>query len=271
MSLNYPPRPAGDPTGGPCYRCVYPKPPPVDQVISCSDGGIVGPVVGAMGVLQAVEAIKLIVAGVSIKDTTRSEFDMDTTSPSPSLLLYSAQNASPFRTVRLRSRRPDCFACSAKAELSRKSLISGSLDYVAFCGETTSINLLSSEERISASEFARMHETGKKQHILIDVREKVQYDICSIDGSINIPFSLIQSEPIVHDEEDGDITPSWLPSDLNNSTPIYIVCKLGNDSQVVVRKLKDSGTGDGGKRYIGDIRGGLKAWREQVDETWPNY
>jgi adenylyltransferase/sulfurtransferase len=61
--LNSPPLPAGDASGGPCYRCVFPKPPPAESVVSCGDGGILGPVVGTMGVLQALEAVKLITAG----------------------------------------------------------------------------------------------------------------------------------------------------------------------------------------------------------------
>src|SRR5690554_7024451 len=63
-------RSQGSDTGGPCYRCIFPKPPPADQVVSCGDGGILGPVVGVMGVLQALEAIKLLTAGLK---TDRSE------------------------------------------------------------------------------------------------------------------------------------------------------------------------------------------------------
>ena len=59
MVLNNPPLPAGDPKGGPCYRCIFPKPPPPESVVSCGDGGILGPVVGVMGVLQALEAIRV--------------------------------------------------------------------------------------------------------------------------------------------------------------------------------------------------------------------
>jgi adenylyltransferase/sulfurtransferase len=269
MNLNYPPRPAADPTGGPCYRCVFPKPPPADQIVSCGDGGIVGPVVGVMGVLQALEAMKLIVAGVSVADTTKSEFEVEPTTPPPSMLLFASNSASPFRSIRLRSRRPDCFACSAKAGLTKESLNSGSLDYVAFCGEVTPVNLLSPEERILAKEYARIKEVGKKSHVLVDVREKVQFDICNIEGSINIPFSEFQGGPRMHYANGGH--PDWLPTSLPIDAPIYVVCRLGNDSQVVAKKLKESGLDENGKRYIGDIQGGLKAWREQVDKRWPDY
>jgi adenylyltransferase and sulfurtransferase len=237
--------------------------------VSCSDGGIVGPVVGAMGVLQALEAIKLIVAGVSIEDTTRSEFDFSNGPPPPSMTIFSSNSPNPFRYVRLRSRRPDCFACSARAQLTVESLTSGSLDYVAFCGEVMPVKLLSPEERVSAKDYARLKEAGKKYHILVDVREKVQFDICSIPGSINVPFSSFQGGPVAG--FGNEASPDWLPPFLPPCAPIYVVCRLGNDSQVVAKKLKEAGLDENGSRYIGDIQGGFKAWREEVDGSWPDY
>jgi adenylyltransferase/sulfurtransferase len=269
INLNYPPRPPGDPTGGPCYRCVFPKPPPADQLVSCGEGGIVGPVVGMMGVLQASEAIKLIVAGVSVEDTTKSEFEMGEGLPPPSMLIFAANSSAPFRTISLRSRRPDCFACSAKAGLTRESLTSGSLDYVAFCGEVTPVNLLGPDERVAAEEFARLQKKGKQDCLLLDVREKVQFDIAHLDGSVNVPFSDFQGG--MSGRLSKDMGDEWLPPSLSPDAPIYVVCRLGNDSQVVVKKLKEKGYDNGGKRYIGDIRGGLRAWREHVDGSWPDY
>lgn len=269
MVLNYPPRPAGDPTGGPCYRCVFPRPPPANQLVSCADGGIVGPVVGVMGVLQALEAIKMITAGISVEDTTLSESDSLSPRQPPSMLIFASNSPSPFRTIRLRSRRPDCFACSAKAELTQESMQSGTLDYVAFCGEAVPVRILSAEERISANEYAHIKDAGKIEHLLLDVREKVQFDICNIEGSINIPFSMFQGGQV---SDPGDaVLPSWLPSSLPLNAPIYVVCRLGNDSQVVTRKLRESGLDSNGSRFIGDIEGGFKSWKSQVDPGWPEY
>ena len=130
--LNSPPLAAGDSAGGPCYRCVFPKPPPAESVVSCGDGGILGPVVGVMGVLQAVEAIKLIVAGKLTHGLEKN--DVDGESSPASMLLFSSNNSQPFRCVRLRSRRLACFACSKDSGLTLEGLRSGSLDYVLFCG-----------------------------------------------------------------------------------------------------------------------------------------
>jgi adenylyltransferase/sulfurtransferase len=259
--LNSPPSPPGDVSGGPCYRCVFPKPPPAESVVSCGDGGILGPVVGTMGVLQALEAIKLIAAGKLIAREGEKAGDA-------SMLLFSANSNPPFRSVRLRARRAKCFACSAEGGLTLESLSSGSLDYVLFCGFTTPVKILEPEERIEAREYERIVKEGKKRdHLLVDVREKVQFDICSIEGSVNVPFSTLQGSGGLAAEGEK---PVWIPQHLPSDAPIYLVCRLGNDSQIIARKLKESGLGKDG-RYIGDIKDGLKAWKEQVDSSWPEY
>jgi adenylyltransferase/sulfurtransferase len=257
--LNSPPLPAGDPAGGPCYRCVFPKPPAPESVVSCGDGGILGPIVGVMGVLQAVEAVKMIVQG---KLTPGNENGVGERETNPaSMLLFSANSPQPFRSVKLRSRRAGCFACSKESGLSLRGMNSGSLDYVLFCGLASPVDILRPEERIGAREFNALEKKG----LLVDVREKVQFDICSLESSINVPFSTLQGKAL------GEGEAGWIPKDFPDDAPIYVVCRLGNDSQVVTRKLKEGGFDKGGRRYIRDIKGGLKAWKEQVDVSWPEY
>lgn len=212
---------------------------------------------GVMGVLQAVEALKLISQGrLGIPEeggVKKGEGN--------SMLLFSAHSNPQFRSLKMRSRRPGCFACSSDAGLTLESLSNGSLDYVLFCGLNSPVNILEDGERIEAREYEARKE---KEHLLVDVREKVQFDICHLDGSINVPFSSFQGKAQAR-------RPEWIPENLGEETPIYVVCRLGNDSQVVARKLKDGGLEGQGKRYIGDIKGGLNAWREQVDSSWPEY
>ncbi|KAM3077559.1 Urmylation protein [Clarireedia jacksonii] len=260
--LNHPPLPVGNISGGPCYRCVFPKPPPPESVVSCGDGGVIGPVVGTMGVLQALEAIKFIASG-KLAVVHQEEGKTNPTS----MLLFSTNSTPPFRNVRLRARRPTCFACSSQPGLSRQSLKSGSLDYVLFCGATNPVALLGADERIEAAEYGRLRKHEKKEHLLIDVREKVQFDICNIKGSVNVPFSSFQGSRNPSQKE----KPSWLPETFPPDAPIYVVCRLGNDSQVVTKKLKEMGLDRDGTRYIGDIKGGLRAWKAQVDSSWPEY
>jgi adenylyltransferase/sulfurtransferase len=233
----------------------------VDTVVSCGDGGILGPIVGVMGVLQAVEALKMIVQDKLHPPPLIT--DREETKPAPtSMLLFSASSSQPFRSVRLRSRRSGCFACSKDSGLTLEGLKSGSLDYVLFCGLASLVNLLRPGERIEAKDY---NEEKSRKHLLVDVREKVQFEICHLPNSINIPFSTFQSST---SDPDSALL-RWIPESLPEQAPIYVVCRLGNDSQIVARKLQESKVGK--ERWIGDIKGGFKAWREQVDHSWPEY
>ncbi|KAF3041711.1 Urmylation protein [Didymella heteroderae] len=277
MVLNNPPLLAGDATGGPCYRCIFPKPPPPESVVSCGDGGILGPVVGIMGVLQALEAIKVLTQ----KPNTTTQAPIEP----PSLLLFSAYSSPMFRSIRLRTRKPKCAACSSQATITPEALQSGSFDYVQFCGSISPTDALSPQERISAENYAKLRSgvnpftgtvSNRNNHILVDTRECVQFELCHIDGSRNVPFSIVSTTRANASNGNFDSMdteePLWV-QDLRNQPdkPIFVVCRLGNDSQMAVRKMKELGLDNGGKRYIGDIRGGLRAWKEKVDSEFPEY
>ncbi|PGH05842.1 hypothetical protein AJ79_06684 [Helicocarpus griseus UAMH5409] len=302
MVLNYPSQtPETDSsssdrtTSGPCYRCIFPIPPPANSITSCADGGILGPVVGVMGVLQALEAIRVLT------HTQQQTNSNSSNSIVPTLHLFSAYSSPPFRSIRLRPRRKDCVACSTTGArtITLESLKSGSMDYVLFCGGVGAGNMLGGDERVGAGEFwgryrealtrAETEKDGKgdehekdgeqQQPILVDVREAVQYNMAALRGSVNIPMSQILASPLPSAMADASSSnplkfPSWYPSALLDAAPtrpIHVVCRLGNDSQVVVRRLKEMGVDRGGSRWVGDIKGGLRAWREEVEPEFPDY
>lgn len=290
--LNTPPTPQGTVTSSspPCYRCVFPKPPPPEAVTSCGEGGILGPVVGVMGVLQALEAIKILAAGLHVPRIL-AETDSTPPPPQPTLLLFSAAGAvvaPSFRAVKMRRRRKDCFACgeTGEANLTLDTLRSGSLDYLAFCGGMSApIKVLVKGQRISANEvqerLLRAEEAkkedagdGGKGILLLDVREKELYDIAHIEGAVNVPYSRIQSSAARRAEKKvaggGVSLPEWMPEGvLGQDTEVVVVCRVGNDSQMVAKMLLDSGLGRGGERWIGDVDGGMRNWRDWVDPTLP--
>lgn len=271
----------------PCYRCVFPKPPPPDSVVSCGEGGILGPVVGVMGVFQALEAIKIVAGGLHLPQQQASSVAPATATVAmapPTLLLFSGAipGAPTFRSVKMRSRRKDCFACSGDGRLTLATLRSGSLDYVAFCGGSSlPVTVLDGSKRISPREYYSRHKTEeekkKRCRLLLDVREKELFDIASIEGAINVPYSRIQSAArrravatgVAVEGGVSSSLPDWLPSDVAEDTSIHVICRVGNDSQLVAKQLIDLGLDRNGERWIGDIKGGMRAWRDQVDSTLP--
>lgn len=271
--LNSPPRPAGDASGGPCYRCIFPKPPPADSVLSCGEGGILGPVVGVMGVLQALEAIKVLTAKTNASAQTNCTGGQEV--PRATMLIFSAYSTPQFRSVRMRARHHTCAACSTNATITTSQLSDGGLDYAAFCGLTHPVNLLPSTSRVSASDFARLPRDGS--NVLIDVRDDTQYAMCALRGSINVPWPGSKEKWLQSAREKGALSPYTENKDL------YVVCRFGNDSQLAVRaieeQLHDASTpdsmgtrGPGGAHIrIRDIKGGFRAWREEVDPDWPEY
>lgn len=292
MTLNHPARPAGytvaDGGGGaaPCYRCVFPRPPPPESVMSCADGGVLGPVVGVMGVLQALEAIRVITTGASTlssrwqqggqqqKQGQGKEQGVKMSAPSippPTMLLFSATSSPPFRTIRLRpSRRVDCAVCSSSAHITAKSFADGSMDYVQFCGgRPIGAAPLPAEQRVSAQVLADALK-GPDGALLLDVRDETQFELCNLAGSINVPW-----RDMAGAGNDGEVREKvkrvlGQGDDLKRGKKAFVVCRLGNDSQDAVRRLKQWGfTEDGWD--VRDLVGGLKAWTEEVDASFPEY
>jgi molybdopterin/thiamine biosynthesis adenylyltransferase/rhodanese-related sulfurtransferase len=155
---------------GPCYRCLYPEPPPQGLVPSCAEGGVLGILPGVVGTLQATETIKLILG----KGDTLSG----------RLLLFDAMKMK-FRELKLQ-RNPDCPVCGKSPSI--KSLI----DYNEFCGLGRGVQLetLEEESEITVGELKRLIDRGRPVSI-IDVREPHEYEICNIKGSKLIPLNEI--------------------------------------------------------------------------------
>ncbi|KAL8727083.1 MAG: hypothetical protein Q9166_006270 [cf. Caloplaca sp. 2 TL-2023] len=270
-------------TGRYCYRCVFPKPPPADTVLSCGEGGIFGPVVGVMGVLLATAALKILVRG-TIYPPFDSDWGFGAPPDQPSMLLYSAATEPMFRNVRVKGSRDNCPSCSSKATITKQSLLSGSLDYAEFCGLKSPIEILDYNERITPSEYNRLINRilpwQHKDIVVIDVRPKTEFDLGHIEGSVNWPIQKITNE-----SRDGKNplkrAPSPNPSPLRRrgekwddisvapgSKCAFTICRHGNDSQLAAKLIKATRTNF---NFIVDVKGGLEAWRKEVDPTFPNY
>jgi len=191
---------------GPCYRCLYPEPPPPGLVPSCAEGGVLGVLPGIMGCIQAMETIKLILGrGDSLVGR---------------LLLFDAL-AMKFRELKLR-KNPDCPICGTNRTITRL------IDYEQFCGirgeEHTPVQTGIPE--ITPLELKKKIE-AHEPFVLIDVREPHEYQICRIPGSKLIPL--------------GEVAKRM--NELDSAQEIVVHCKSGMRSAKAVDLLMKSGFG----------------------------
>ncbi|XP_016097640.1 adenylyltransferase and sulfurtransferase MOCS3 [Sinocyclocheilus grahami] len=241
--------------GGPCYRCLYPTPPPAETVTNCSDGGVLGVVPGIMGCLQALEVLK-------IASGQESSFEKQ-------LLIFDGQEGR-FRSIRLRSKQAECAVCGETPTVTELQ------DYEQFCGSAATdkcrrLNLLTKEQRVSVQEYKGILDSSTP-HLLLDVRPKVEVDICHLPISINIPLSSLENKKAEHLTLIKD-TVSDIKQQMNikSQVPVFVVCKLGNDSQKAVQLLEKMSGQEIEQITVKDVSGGLMAWANKIDPSFPQY
>lgn len=220
-----------DSESGPCYRCLYPEPPPPGLVPSCAEGGVLGILPGTVGALQATETIKLIL-GIGEPLIGR-------------LLRFDALGME-FREFKLR-KDPSCPVCSDQPTVTEL------IDYEQFCGFTPdhkeADELLSPEWEISASELDAKRAAGWKP-VVVDVREPHEREICEIPDSILIPV--------------GDV-PARM-HELNSADDIVLYCRTGVRSARALEQLRAAGF-----TRLQNLVGGVHAWSDEVDPSIPKY
>jgi adenylyltransferase/sulfurtransferase len=189
---------------GPCYRCLYPEPPPPGLVPSCAEGGVLGVLPGIMGCIQAMETIKLILG--------RGE-------PLIGRLLVFDALGMKFRELKLR-KNPDCPICG------RHRTITKLVDYEQFCGirGEEHIPVQTGIPEITPGEVKKKMD-AHEPFVLIDVREPHEYQICRIPGSKLIPL--------------GEVPKRM--NELNSADEIVVHCKSGMRSAKAVDLLMKSG------------------------------
>ncbi|XP_063234110.1 adenylyltransferase and sulfurtransferase MOCS3 [Bacillus rossius redtenbacheri] len=233
--------------GGPCYRCLFPEPPPPGAVTSCGDGGVLGVVPGTIGVLQALEAIKLVLGLPGVL--------------SGRLLVFDAADCS-FRSIRLRGRSAGCAACGDQPSVTRL------VDYEQFCrsracDKEESLHLLSDADRISAGALSEMLLGGEK-HLLVDVRTPTEFELCHIPGATNLPMKDLGRPACL------DALREYIRQHRGDPEfPVLVVCRRGNDSQKAVQELRTSLSDL--SVSVRDVAGGLQAWAKAVDPHFPVY
>ncbi|MGB2605697.1 MAG: molybdopterin-synthase adenylyltransferase MoeB [Candidatus Sulfotelmatobacter sp.] len=187
---------------GPCYRCLYPEPPPPGLVPSCAEGGVLGILPGLVGVMQATEVIKLILgAGEPLIGR---------------LLLIDALSMK-FRELKLR-KNPDCPVCGTHPTVTKL------IDYNEFCGIRGEEKLVATGvPEIQVEELKRRLD-AKEDLFVLDVREPHEYQICNIGGHL-IPLNDLPKRV----------------NELDSSREIVVHCKMGGRSAKAVEFLRQAG------------------------------
>ncbi|KXK56360.1 MAG: molybdopterin-synthase adenylyltransferase MoeB [Chlorobi bacterium] len=219
---------------GPCYRCLYPEPPPPGSVPSCAEGGVLGVLPGVIGTLQATEVIKVL-TGIGKPLIGR-------------LLLYDAL-AMGFRELRF-ARDPDCPICSNRPTITQL------IDYEAFCGVPAHDRVSNQQPdkttmpvpEITVEQLAELRSSGTP-HTLIDVREPHEYELCNIGGTL-IPL--------------GQLPERY--SEIPRDGTVVIHCRSGARSTKAIEYLQSLGYAN-----VANLTGGIRAWSDVIDPNVPKY
>ena len=216
---------------GPCYRCLYPEPPPPGMVPSCAEGGVLGVLCATIGSIQTTEAIKVL-TGVGEPLIG-------------SLMVYDALDMT-FRKIKVR-KDPNCPLCSQNP--TQTALLP---DYEAFCGVLSDAAQEASAGSTITVQDLKSKIDAQANYYLIDVREPSEYEI------VKIPTAhLIPKQGFI----DGSVL-ATLPQD----RPIILHCKSGVRSAECLAILKDAGFSD-----ASHVFGGVVAWAKQIDTSLPVY
>jgi adenylyltransferase/sulfurtransferase len=221
-------------TNGPCYRCIYPEPPPPGLVPSCAEAGVFGVLPGIIGTVQATETIKLI---LEIGETLVGR-----------LLVYDAMRMA-FREMKV-PKDPDCPVCGTKPTVRKL------IDYEAFCGLTQAeaqqaepAELGAMDPIITVDELKARWDRGDRP-FLLDVREAVEHQLVRLDGDVLIPLG----ELIARQQE------------LDPDREIVVYCHHGNRSGRATAYLRHNGF-----PYARNLRGGIEEWAARIDPSLPRY
>ncbi|MCA9912145.1 MAG: ThiF family adenylyltransferase, partial [Anaerolineae bacterium] len=238
---------------GPCYRCMFPEPPPPGLVPNCAEGGVLGILPGTIGTLQATEAIKVIL-GIGKPMIGR-------------MLLYDALDME-FNTIKIR-KNPECPVCSGAAEDVEL------IDYEQFCGVPAhdhSDFRVSEEEgyeniqEVSVKELKARMDAGE-DIVVLDVRDPHEWAIAAIDGTLRIPKGDIQAAKNAL-KASRKLFEETVLAQIPKDKPLYVHCRSGKRSADSILFLQEAGYDPA---QMWNVAGGILAWANDVDPTMPQY
>ena len=325
--------------GGPCYRCLFPQPPPAHAVTNCNEGGVLNAVTGCIGALQALEVLKLIALSAEEQEEERKQpqqrqlqvgkaahsggAQSDGLDVLSGRLLCFDATSTAFRVVRLRPRSPRCAVCGEQRTIDLSNLSGrsdGGMDRLCATGSAASSALSAvpspysddalgadpsaldalSVTSISPSAFAALYHSDPASSatpspfVVVDVRASLQFDICHLDRSVNLPLASLAERMDELEAAVDDATRCWertSPGTAASDAPaptVFVVCRRGVDSTsaaaVIGRERErrrpvqrheeawQEKERSAARRWtVLNVEGGLMGWMQQVDPAFPLY
>jgi adenylyltransferase/sulfurtransferase len=239
---------------GPCYRCMFPEPPPPGLVPSCAEGGVLGILPGTIGTMQATEAIKLIL-GIGQPMIGR-------------MLLYDALEMS-FTTIKVR-KNPNCPVCGIPAE--QVELI----DYEEFCGvpahDHSDFHVQNGAKEAVMLKTVDVYELKDRMDahddiVVVDVRDPHEWEISALDNTLRIPKGEIQvaKNAVLAGRKLREET---VLGDIPKDKEVLFLCRTGKRSADSINMLLEIGY-DQDRLY--NVSGGILAWAREIDPDMPMY
>lgn len=214
--------------GGPCYRCLFPKAPPAELSPNCSSGGVIGVLPGVVGMIQATEAIKVI---------------MGIGQPLVGRLLCFDALAMSFNEVSFK-RRDNCASCSAQGRQTPLQAPAAQA-----CSDQPGAGL-SSDFYIHATQLRQVMDRAASHHVLLDVRDANELEVCKLPGALNIPLNHLQDQLSTLDKDDTH----------------YVICYAGTRAERAAHTLLSAGFTN---TFV--LQGGMKGWAREVEPDMPLY
>ena len=238
---------------GPCYRCMFPEPPPPGLVPSCAEGGVLGILPGTIGTMQATEAIKLL---LGIGDSMIGR-----------MMLYDALEMNT-QIIKVR-KDPNCPVCG----IPQEDVVL--IDYEQFCGmpahDHSEFSSVDDTEELNIKTVT-VHDVKKalangNEIVVIDVRDPHEWDISAIEGTLRIPKPDIQlaKNGILGGRKMWEET---VLKDIPKDKTLYVHCRSGKRSADSIGFLSEVGY-DLDKMY--NVTGGILAWADEIDPEMPKY
>ncbi|EGR31558.1 hypothetical protein IMG5_107780 [Ichthyophthirius multifiliis] len=225
---------------GPCYRCLFPQCPKAGSVKSCGDAGVIGMIPGVIGLIEAIECMKIIIKATDNKVLSQR------------MLIFDGYEGT-YKVFKVRGKQKSCIACGENPSIQNVQ----DFNYDEFVGSSCTVNIPQKSELfqdITWNNFIQINQKQQTQAKFIDVRPQGQFDIVNLKLFNSIPYT---DMPDIKEEDYDEIFGK-------KDQPVYIMCRRGNNSKLACEFLYKKGY-----KCLYNIVGGINEYGKQFDSQIP--